>query len=362
MLDTSLVPASILYTLPGAVVCNDNYLSNAPIYYVNADDAKRWLRSKGHDIQWVDITSHAHSSIRVDPQFISRMRSPFDDIMEELRKADLAVGNLECTLSLRGRRTKNDACYRADPSFASHLARAGFGILSLGNNHSMDFGEVALSDTVACLRESGVDVIGVSNIELQGRSCIKSVADLQVGFLGYNAVGPITSYAAAGECGTVPFNMMEVERDIEEIRDRVNSIVISVHWGREQVLLPTLQQVEMAKACIEAGADLVIGHHSHLPGNIERYQHGLIVYSLGNCIFGHGHTYWSNNYMIRVTMGEEGWRHGELIAIDTMGDRVFGPARLEQHAAVELYARIQRASPTIEMEISELCTAQFFRN
>jgi poly-gamma-glutamate synthesis protein (capsule biosynthesis protein) len=220
----------------------------------------------------------------------SRYRSRgLDDAFSALRPvlagADFVFGNLECPLSTAGLDLASwrSAQLRGDPSFAGALARAGFTVLNVANNHAAQHGITAFRETVDLLAEHGIRCCGVRGV---GPWCSEPVVlpipgNRRVGILGYcqrpRQYGPQEPPFAEGRSA-------EILSDVERLRGAVDAIVVSLHWGEEFVSQPSRAEVALAHAVIEAGAALIIGHHPHVLRPVERYRHGLVAYSLGNCI------------------------------------------------------------------------------
>lgn len=216
---------------------------------------------------------------------------PFAEVTELLR-SDLVVGNLETPLvrtlpaaSPVGARYS----FGADAALARHLVPAGFDALSLANNHAYDMLAVGVEETPAILGELGITPLGrvseasdepvrVETIEREG---------WRVGFVAVTTESNVRPLP-----GMPPLPLVDraelatrVVPLVEDARVEHDLVVVLVHWGLEYADEPDWQQQQAARDMIEAGADLVIGHHPHVLQGIERHGHGLIAYSLGNFLF-----------------------------------------------------------------------------
>jgi poly-gamma-glutamate synthesis protein (capsule biosynthesis protein) len=166
--------------------------------------------------------------------------------------------------------------------------RATFGLapaaVCLANNHIMDFGAVGLGDTLRELRQMGVPSFGAGSLhENAGNPAL--LHDGQVAVLGYACPTTAAVLANAEHPGAAPLELSRIERDLTAARAAgARRVVVSLHWGEEEVFLPKPQDVLTARRLIDAGADLVIGHHAHRPQPFERYRGRYIFYGLGNCI------------------------------------------------------------------------------
>lgn len=211
---------------------------------------------------------------------------PFIHILDELRKSDLVFGNLEGPLSNRGSPLKNKFCLYSTPETVKSLKSAGFNVLSLANNHILDYSYESFEDTISLLRENNISWFGYGkNLEEARRPAILSINNLAVGFLGYSwdFIGSVN--ATKNKFGTVPLNEKIILEDVKNLKEKVDVVIVSLHWSYEKENYPLPSQRELAHKIIDSGASLILGHHPHVLQGIETYNKGVIVYSLGNFIF-----------------------------------------------------------------------------
>ena len=211
---------------------------------------------------------------------------PFAAMRTLLRSADVTFGNLECCASTRGKPIPKQFNFRANPADVKVLAENGFTIVSLANNHAWDFGWDALSDTVACVRKTGVETVGAGANRMEAhRLVVVKKKGLRIGFLAYLGLIP----ALVAESDTQPtLSMASVEaitREVQAARSQVDVLLVSLHAGQEGAAGPTPRQRSFAQAAIDAGADMVIGHHPHVRQPLVMYKGKPICYSLGNFVF-----------------------------------------------------------------------------
>ncbi len=210
---------------------------------------------------------------------------PFERVRALLADADITVANLEGTFTDRGSAAVKSYTFRTPPRHARGLAEAGIDVVALGNNHVMDFGGIALADTVAALDAAGVRYSG-AGVDDAGarRPAIVAVRGIRVAFLSYDAVLE-TTFAGPAAAGVARADLASVQRDIIAARAAAEIVVVSMHAGSEYTDAPTAEQRALAHAAIDAGAVLVLGSHPHVLQGWERYKNGLIVFSLGNFVF-----------------------------------------------------------------------------
>ncbi len=219
----------------------------------------------------------------------------FSGAGEILRLADIAFVNLETSVSYRGSRMPGKGIwFRTSPERLPLLKEAGIDMVSAANNHIMDYGEVSLLDTLSHLDEAGIMHVGAGkDLKAARLGRIFQIKGLKVGFLAYSDFWDIfwtpeyrrTFAASADEPGMAPAIRAFMEEDIRRLKLLSNFVVVSVHWGDEYMTMPNAKQVERAHAAIDAGADVVLGHHPHVLQPFEAYKSGIVFYSLGNFVF-----------------------------------------------------------------------------
>jgi len=210
----------------------------------------------------------------------------FQSVIAELRKRDLIFGNLECPLSNRGNPLKNKCCLYSPSFTVKSLKLAGFNIVSLANNHIFDHDYEGFQDTVACLEENNISYFGAGkNLEDARKPAVLYVNNISIGFLGYswNFIGSIN--ATKNKFGTAPLNKKIILEDIKKLEGKTDKVIVSLHWGYDRERYPLPSQRKLAHKIIDAGADLILGHHPHVLQGIEKYRGKIIIYSLGNFIF-----------------------------------------------------------------------------
>ena len=211
---------------------------------------------------------------------------PFEHVSEFINDFDLAFCNLECPVSAVGQSTGKIYCFRADTSYFSGVQDAGFNLFSLANNHIIDWGEKACLDTKQLIEKNNLYVIGAGKdqTEAQAPLFIK-MNGLKFAFLASVGIPLKDMIWPISKPGPAQANLEQLVELILKIRQTVDYIVVSLHWGNEYEHLPRSHQVIWAHTLINAGADLIIGHHPHVLQSIEYYNNRIILYSLGNFVF-----------------------------------------------------------------------------
>ncbi len=216
------------------------------------------------------------------------MAYPFEKMRDYLDSVDFAFANLECPI-VEGRDVEaNEMVFRADPGVEAELARAGFSVVSLANNHSPNFGAAGLRSTFALLDQARIAYAGAGEDASSARQpVLLEQKGIRLAFLAYNDTDVVPdSYAAgADRPGTVFMDIEPMRQDVASASELADLVIVSMHSGTEYEFTPNPRQEAFARAAIDAGAELVIGHHPHVVQTVERYQGKYILYSLGNFIF-----------------------------------------------------------------------------
>ncbi len=213
---------------------------------------------------------------------------PFLKMRDYLKSADLVFGNLETPIT-EGREISDfEMVFRSNPGTEQALKEAGFSILSLANNHTPNFGEQGLEDTFSYLKQVGINYVGAGKNEQEtNQPAYFETKGIKFAFLAYNDTDVVpTSYEASdAHAGTAFMRNEKMTKAVKEAKQKADFVVVSMHAGAEYADKPNDSQVNFAHAAIDAGADLIIGHHPHVVQTMERYKGKFIFYSLGNFVF-----------------------------------------------------------------------------
>ena len=204
--------------------------------------------------------------------------------------SDVFMANQEFPFSNRGSAAADKQfTFRLPPEKVSLLKEMGIDIVTLANNHALDFGTDALLDTCDTLDEAGIYRVGAgANLEEARKPVIMEIKGKTIGFLGASRVIPVGSWnATATSPGMLTtYDPAMLLEDIKSAKETCDFVIVYVHWGIERDEYPQDYQRTMGKQYIDAGADMVIGSHPHVLQGMEYYNGKPIVYSLGNFVFG----------------------------------------------------------------------------
>jgi len=226
----------------------------------------------------------------------------FEKVADLLKEGDVIFGNLEAAITDRTHgltaysktNTHGKFVLKSSTKSFEALKYAGFNMLSLANNHILDYYQEGLFDTIDILEENGIAFSGAGrNLEEARKPAIIEKNGLKIGLLSYTdfadivyAGNPKISFAAGeNKAGVAPIKYEHIKEDIASIESEVDILMVSLHWGVEESFEILPSQVELAHDLIDSGADIILGHHPHQFQGMEVYKGKPIFYSLGNFIF-----------------------------------------------------------------------------
>ncbi|MEZ4590652.1 MAG: CapA family protein [Chloroflexota bacterium] len=287
---------------------------------------------------------------------VADVAEPLADVAPWLRAADLTLGNLESVIVADGTPKSAPAgepqpiILHAPVTAVAHLTAAGFDLLSLANNHSLDFGGAGLAETAVRLQQSGITPLGIGADETAAYQPIyREVNGVQLAFLAFNGVPePVVGepLAVNGEQWVrAEWEQARAVTAVAEARQQADGVIVSLHWGFEYELQADPWQETAAQALLAAGADVVLGHHPHVaqPVTVDRQSGQLVAYSLGNFVFDQLQEPTDQGLALRLFVDGDGLRAAQLLLIWA------GPQpRLMTLAEAEpLLSRIQPEPPAV---------------
>jgi poly-gamma-glutamate capsule biosynthesis protein CapA/YwtB (metallophosphatase superfamily) len=246
-------------------------------------------------------------------------RYPWTSAGPVLRRADIAFGNLESPVSKRGTPFEKLYNFRGTPAALRGLARhSGLDVLNLANNHSGDYGPVALMDTVRGIERLGLKAVGAGrNLRRARRPQIVERLGLRVAFVGFSEIAPIEFAATPDRPGTAWATPEAVTAAVHRARRRADVVVATFHWGVEKAAIESAAQQALAATAAAAGAQLVIGAHPHVLQPLKRQGSAVVAYSLGNFVFGAVSEETTATGILETDLTSEGvanarWRQGTI--------------------------------------------------
>jgi poly-gamma-glutamate synthesis protein (capsule biosynthesis protein) len=265
------------------------------------------------------------------------------------------VGNLECTIAAGGRPRPGPYRLRAPLSSAAALREAGFDVLGLANNHALDYGPEGLGETISRLEGAGIDAVGAGpDAVAASQPLIREVGGLRLAFLAFNTVPDPQDRPEDGGWTPARWDEVAVVAAIAAARTPADAVIVSVHWGYEYELRPDPTQRDVAQAMLNAGADLVIGHHPHVVQGTEIDLEGasepsgvvrgrFVAYSLGNLVFDQQRGETQQGLALRALFDAGGLRAVQALPVRA-GTR---PRLMSSKEGAPLLARVRPAAPRI---------------
>lgn len=235
---------------------------------------------------------------RLDPA------SAFANVLPVLKEADLRFGGLEASMSEKGSAATGKIVMRHPPEMVSAYVAGGFDVVAFSSNHCMDYGVEPFVETMDLLTKNGIEFSGAGrNLDEARTPAIVERGGVRFGFLSYVLNLPLGWGAHATKPGVAPIRedplfgppyvdeeeLEAMQADVVKTRSLADIVVTAFHWGSSQSRTLTLSQKAAAHAAIDAGADIVIGHHPHIIQGIEIYRGKPIFYALGNFVLDHDH-------------------------------------------------------------------------
>jgi len=240
------------------------------------------------------------------------VRYPWLSVAPVLRAADIAIANLECSVSTRGYPVPGKQyTFRGQPASLRAMARyAGIDVVTLANNHALDYGRLAFADTLSYAHEYGLKTVGGGrNLDLARRPALFRLGGIRLAFLGYSDVRPLGFDAGPTWSGTAPGFPSYISSDVRRAKNQgADVVVVYLHWGTERAFSPDSRQRSLAAVAFDAGATIVLGAHPHVLQPIEPRRRRLVAWSLGNFVFGANTLGTESTGILRLQMGQGGLR------------------------------------------------------
>lgn len=193
----------------------------------------------------------------------------FQNVKSILSADDLTIANFEGTLTSSTMRENKTYAFKGAPEYASILTSGSIEAVNLANNHSHDYGMSSYSDTQNNLQAAGITTFGYDE------TSILDINGIKVGLVG---IYELDTHLAV--------QTQLVDNINKVVQEGADYVIVNFHWGSELATVPDSNQTTLAHAAVDAGADLVIGHHPHVLQGMENYNGKVIIYSLGNFCFG----------------------------------------------------------------------------
>jgi poly-gamma-glutamate capsule biosynthesis protein CapA/YwtB (metallophosphatase superfamily) len=223
-----------------------------------------------------------------------RIDYPFEKFKDVLARANLSFANLECPVTDQHGETqspKSNIVFCAPPQAGKSLRQAGISAVSTANNHAYDYGLKGLKETIRFLHADSMLFAGtVSDSGNVFDPIILEKNGIKIGILAYaqfvNIKGDWVGMISL-------FDSIRAQKEIQLLKSKVDVVIASYHGGDEYKDVPGREALAQLRMLADFGADIVLGHHPHVPEGIERYHGSIIFHSLGNAVFNQPQKYWT---------------------------------------------------------------------
>tara|TARA_B110001450_G_scaffold256729_1_gene288374 strand:- start:1148 stop:2116 length:969 start_codon:yes stop_codon:yes gene_type:complete len=196
------------------------------------------------------------------------------------------VFNLEYPLSKKGKPAENKVNLGQDKSYIYETFGKYPLAVCLANNHIMDFGDFGYQKTIDFLEKNKIKYFGAGNkLNNFNNPCILETKEGMIALLGYACETTNSIFGNNLHNGAAKLDVEIIIKDIKHVKEKVDKVILNLHWGDEEIRYPKPSDVAIARALIDNGADLIIGHHAHVIQSSEIYHDKHIFYGLGNFIF-----------------------------------------------------------------------------
>lgn len=234
----------------------------------------------------------------------------FGDFIDVINKADYAITNLESPIT-----ASTAPILKSGPNIKGAIAgvkplkEAGFDLVTLANNHILDFGETGVRDTISHCNKEGIATVGAGeNVTAARKVFYKEIKGKKFAIINLAE----NEFCAATDTsyGANPIHLIKNHYDIAQAKKKADYVIVIAHGGREHYQLPTVSVRERYRFFIDSGADVVVGHHPHCYSGFETYHDKKIFYSLGNFVFDYKAKYqkgaWTEGMAVVLEFNEDG--------------------------------------------------------
>jgi poly-gamma-glutamate capsule biosynthesis protein CapA/YwtB (metallophosphatase superfamily) len=337
-----------------------------PIPYVDQGESGAYLKSLGLKGPSDSSTGESLSYPLLDHEEYTKdysdddalLTHPLQRLASIFHAADQVMVNCEGALSDRGRQV---GLNRTPERFALSMRNAGIDLVNLANNHTFDAEERGFLDTLRALTLAGIAHVGGGMDLADARKpVIVERNGIRLGFLGYTQFNNIgeSAFATNGRPGIVPMDPFLIKEDIRRLRPRVDYVMVAIHWATSRSAEVSQENRAFAHELIDAGADVILGHHPPHPKGVEVYHGKVILYAPSNVLRGHNGPDLDDGYLARFTLGPKSVEKVEVLPIIGKGQpeghtgpydsKLFQPALMQGANARQLLENLRSRSAALD--------------
>lgn len=300
------------------------------------------------------LTGDFYGGYRIEEYILDRnFIELFNDFLPFIENANIAITNLEAPLLKNGNPIKKTGpAIKAIPDTIEALKFAGFNLITLANNHIMDFGTEGLLNTLKLCDENEISFVGAGeNYQKASQTLYKEINDLKIAFI--NITENEWSTTTNNNAGAHPLNPVSNYYKIQEAKKLADFIIVIVHGGHETYKLPSPRMKVTYRFFVDAGADAVIGHHTHCYSGYEVYKNVPIFYSLGNFLFDSKKPRpesWYSGFAVRLYLSQIERLSFEIIPY-IQNKHIVGVKILHDQEKVSFYNELEYLNAIIQDDI-----------
>jgi poly-gamma-glutamate capsule biosynthesis protein CapA/YwtB (metallophosphatase superfamily) len=283
---------------------------------------------------------------------------PLKRLAPTFHGADLVFVNCEGALSDHGRHVGSN---QTPEKFAKTMKTSGISIVNTANNHTFDAEERGFLDTLRTLDSVGIAHVGGGHDLAEARKpVIFERNGIKLGFISYTQFNNFgeSSFAAEGRPGIVPMDPFLIKEDIRKLRPQVDYVLVAIHWSTNNKYNISPENRKFAHDLIDAGADVILGHHPPHPKGIEVYHGKVILYAPSNILRGHTGMTSDDGYLARFTIGKKSVEKLEVLPIAGKGQpeghtgpydpKLFQPYLMQGSSAKQLLEGVRTRSAALD--------------
>ena len=276
-----------------------------PVWTPGTTSAPNIASQPGPPTITLDFAGDVHFTERT-LKLLDNPTTAFGPVATILKQADVAMVNLETSVTNRGTAEPKEFHFRAPASAYGAVAAAGVDLVTIANNHAMDYGRVGLDDTMNSAKAANMPFVGAGQNATEAYApWITTVKGVKIAFIGLSQVSELASTWSATDSRSGIAMAFDVNRSVAAVkaaRSQADFVVVYLHWGQEYNNCPTAQQKSIASALSAAGANLLVGTHAHVLLGDGWMGKTFVSYGLSNFVWWYNDAASNDTGVLRVTL------------------------------------------------------------
>jgi len=250
-------------------------------------------------------------------RLLDNPQTAFGPVAEVFKNSDVAMVNLETAITGRGAPEPKQYHFRSPPAGLDAVKAAGVKLVTIANNHSLDYGQLGLADTVAALKAAGLPYVGAGTTAAEAwQPWITDVRGTKIAYIGISQIWELATTWVARDNRPGVAIASDVDRSVNAVKaakKQADLVVVYMHWGHEGDQCPTGEQKTFAAKLAAAGTDLIVGTHAHLLQGDGWLGQTYVAYGFGNFVWWLNDAFSNDTGVLRVTVRDKKVVKGELV-------------------------------------------------